>query len=277
MRTNQQERRIIFEHERFIETGRWRVTGINYAFLAFIYQQQTTEARWITQISANINRYLLFLIVIICQQPLNNTLTLQHVVDLRAKEQSIAYSERTGKIYVFEKDNIVAEVRRSGFYGEYNSKFDMRQFQFEHQQDGIDWLASINVDVQNLIKGDISKGSQQQFPELLQESIAENGNSLEQVDLTMRKIKRRRLDEDHAITTQTVDFPAQQHTSTLTQQHIATAIYSKYLLKKYASYQSKDEEVAAKKLVQMLEGICQSDMKSFDPSMFAMTQWTDRF
>jgi hypothetical protein len=39
---------------------------------------------------------------------------------------SIAYSERTGKIYIFDKGNIVAEIRRSGFYDEYGSKFDMR-------------------------------------------------------------------------------------------------------------------------------------------------------
>ncbi|KAA6404041.1 MAG: hypothetical protein EZS28_000441 [Streblomastix strix] len=212
-----------------------------------------------------------------------------HNDKMNSIQLSIPYSERIRKIYVFDKGNIVAEVRRSVFYNEYSTKFDMRQFQFDHPQDGIDWLASVNADVQDLIKEDISKGPQYQFLEQLQESNAENGSSLEQVDVAMKKIKRRRLDEDHAIITEIVDIPAQQHTSTPVQQHVATAIQQVPLyqllvsssnqlqtqfneeMKKCASYQSKDEEVAAKKLVQMLEGICQSHLKSFDPSLFAMT------
>ncbi|KAA6383700.1 MAG: hypothetical protein EZS28_020771 [Streblomastix strix] len=111
----------------------------------------------------------------------------------------------------------------------------------------------------------------------------------------MKNIKRRRLDEDHTIATQNVDISAQLHISTPAQQHIATAMQQVPLyqlpvqssnqlqtqfdeeLKKYASYQSKNEEIAAMKLVQMLEGFCKSETKSFDPSMFAMTPMDRQF
>ncbi|KAA6398066.1 MAG: hypothetical protein EZS28_006407 [Streblomastix strix] len=144
----------------------------------------------------------------------------------------------------------------------------MMQNQFGHYQDGIDCLANINADVRNLVKENISKGSQYQFPEQLQKSTVEDGNSIEQVDEMMRKIKRRKLEQDNTITAQIVDIPAQQHTILSSNQ---LQIKFDEELKKQVSYQSKDEEIAAKKFVQMLEGICQYDIKSFDPSMFVTT------
>ncbi|KAA6372472.1 MAG: hypothetical protein EZS28_032001 [Streblomastix strix] len=104
----------------------------------------------------------------------------------------------------------------------------------------------------------------------------------------MSKVNRRRIDEENLENPQISKVHQQQHAFLPLQQQsftlstpqqpilVQTSSVNRFQsqfeekLKKYAFYQLLDEEIAAKKLGQMLEGICGTDMKSFVLKMFAM-------
>ncbi|KAA6402522.1 MAG: hypothetical protein EZS28_001954 [Streblomastix strix] len=104
----------------------------------------------------------------------------------------------------------------------------------------------------------------------------------------MSKVKRRRIDEENLEYSQISKILHQQHafppfhqqllTLSTPQQPflVQTSSVNQFQsqfeeeLKKYACYQSQDEEIAANKLDQMLEEIYCAEMKSFDPKIFAM-------
>ncbi|KAA6390617.1 MAG: hypothetical protein EZS28_013853 [Streblomastix strix] len=201
---------------------------------------------------------------------------------MNSRQLMVAYGELGGKIFILDNGDIVAEVRDSGFYDQLGLQIDMSQFRFEHTQEGYDWLASINQDVKNFFDGNDSSDAS------LHDMSLNKSNTAHSIDAVMSKVKRRRIDQENLENPQTSKVQQQQHAFPPLQQQsftlstpqqpflVQTSSVNQFQsqfeeeLKKYACYQSQGEEIDAKKLGQMLEGICGTDMKSFDPKMFAM-------
>ncbi|KAA6372734.1 MAG: hypothetical protein EZS28_031738 [Streblomastix strix] len=201
---------------------------------------------------------------------------------MNSRQLIVAYGERSGKIFIIENGEIVAEVRDSGFYDQLGVQIDMSQFRFEQPQDGYNWLASINQDVKNFFDGNDSSEATSHDMSL------NKSNTAQPIQAVMNKVKRRKIDEENLENPHILKFQQQQHAfpplqyqpfplSTLQQPFlIQTSSVNQFQsqfeekLKKYACYQSQNEEIAEKKLGQMLEAICGTDMKSFDPKMLAI-------
>ncbi|KAA6376420.1 MAG: hypothetical protein EZS28_028053 [Streblomastix strix] len=162
---------------------------------------------------------------------------------MNSRRLIVAYGERSGKIFILENGDIVAEVRDSGFYDQMGVQIDMSQNKNNSAQSIDAIMCKVKrrrIDEENLQNPQISKDHQQQhvFPPLQQQSFT--------------------------LSTPQQPFLVQTSSVNQFQSHFEEE------LKKYACYWSQDEEIAAMKLGQMLEGVCGTDMKSFDPQMFAI-------
>ncbi|KAA6313795.1 MAG: hypothetical protein EZS28_055695, partial [Streblomastix strix] len=150
-----------------------------------------------------------------------------------------------------------------GFYSKSGRRLLGIQFQLTTLDEERAWLASINSDVEKMRMQLIQSGSSDQ-PIFRSQGITEE--TLTVPKMTPRK--RVRSDENEIIQQNAEISP--NITQTIAEQRTPVIIRSiadefEDQRNKYAKFQSKEEEIATRKLLQLLEGVMNCEAKSFDP------------
>ncbi|KAA6389309.1 MAG: hypothetical protein EZS28_015160, partial [Streblomastix strix] len=183
-------------------------------------------------------------------------------------ELRVQFEPVTGRIFILEQNEPVAEVKAQGFYSKSGRRLLGTQFQLTTLDEERAWLASINSDVEKMRMQLIQSSSSDQ-PIFRSQGITEE--TLTVPKMTPRK--RVRTDENEIIQQNAEISPnvtqkiAEQRTSVIIR---SIADEFEEQRNKYAKFQSKEEEIATRKLLQLLEGVVNCEAKSFDPLAFDM-------
>ncbi|KAA6364634.1 MAG: hypothetical protein EZS28_039840, partial [Streblomastix strix] len=171
---------------------------------------------------------------------------------------SVVYGELSGRIFILENEEPIAEVRDSGIVNDLGIEIHHEQLQFESTEEEIAWITSIREDVRKLrlsmlqgsssSSGDYISGNSNLFGS--QKQLMNKMVPLEAQQSLFGKNKRRSLQGTAGIIQLSQQFDDK--------------------FKEYAKFNSKEEEVIARKFVQMMEGVCSSEMRKFDPKAIAM-------
>ncbi|KAA6400589.1 MAG: hypothetical protein EZS28_003884 [Streblomastix strix] len=183
-------------------------------------------------------------------------------------ELCVQFDPITGRIFILEQNKPVAEVKAQRFYSKSGRRLLGTQFQLTTFNEERAWLASINSDVEKM-RMQLIQSSSSDHPIFRSQGI--NEETLIMPKMTPRK--RVRADENETIQQNSEISP--NVTQTVAEQRTPVIIRSiadefEEQRNKYAKFQSKEEEIATRKLLQLLEGIMNCEAKSFDPLAFDM-------
>ncbi|KAA6380718.1 MAG: hypothetical protein EZS28_023756 [Streblomastix strix] len=217
---------------------------------------------------------------------------------MNSTDLTVVYGERSAKIFIVENKEPIAEVKEINIVNELDQELSYDQLRFDSFEDEIVWITSINEDVRKLRQSSSSSSTQILFsqPKVffrdLQSFKASDSPQLDQVEKL--KVKRRRLDENTQLLTPSVSTsisvvlasnapirtkPTTGVTAVGTPTNVSSQDNSRNLsfsqqfkdkFKEYAKFNQKKEEIVAKKFVQMMEGVCNSEMKKFDANAVVM-------
>ncbi|KAA6395824.1 MAG: hypothetical protein EZS28_008647 [Streblomastix strix] len=211
---------------------------------------------------------------------------------------TIVYGERSGKIFIVENEEPIAEVKETNIINELGQKLSYDQFRFNSFEDEIVWITSINEDIRKLRQSSSNGSTQIPFNQSkvifreLQSFKAPDASQL--IEVEKLNVKRRRLDENTELLTPSVyaSIPvvlasnAPIHniqitgitaignpTNVSSQDNSWNLSFSQQFedkFKEYTKFNSKEEEIVAQKFIQMMEGVCNAEVKKFDANAVVM-------
>ncbi|KAA6401216.1 MAG: hypothetical protein EZS28_003260 [Streblomastix strix] len=218
---------------------------------------------------------------------------------MNMNNRKVMFNRRSGRILITENDEPVSEIQRDGIYDENFQRIPFQRLDFE----SIDYQKAWVLTICNDLLGDEVSSSSSTEPArnfdayITHKQLVDAGNS---IDNAMTALKRRRLtfDEENELQSQIpvsnpqfhnlsqLISPPQQNSvirhetlnlpprpvriipcfNASAQNNLQASFQQQFNdeFKKYAEYESKQEQEAAVKLRQMLEGICRMEFKNFD-------------
>ncbi|KAA6353227.1 MAG: hypothetical protein EZS28_051246, partial [Streblomastix strix] len=215
---------------------------------------------------------------------------------------SVVYGELSGRIFILENEEPIAEVRDSGIVNDLGIEIHHEQLQFESIEEEIAWITSIKEDVRKLrlsmlqssssSDGEYISGNSNLYG--IQKQLMYKMDPLVAQQSLFRKNKRKRFDlnsDEQALKQSVAEQQADilqtpvntgsiaQTASQIVPRNVSLQGAAGFMslskqfddkFKEYAKFNSKEEEVVARKFVQMMEGVCNSEMRKFDPKAIAM-------
>ncbi|KAA6371733.1 MAG: hypothetical protein EZS28_032740, partial [Streblomastix strix] len=219
---------------------------------------------------------------------------------MNLNRRKVMFNSKVSRIFIIENDELVGEVQHNGIFDESQSSIPFQRFGFESENRQKAQVISICND---LLGEDVQSTSssvpQRDFESYITRKSFANSGVV--IDRNMKAPKRRRLsiDEENDLLAQSslnqqphanigqhiasieVNQQARNDETRITPIHAAAAIsiaigsqnalqmsfqlYFDKQFKKYAEYESRQEQEASIKLRQMLEGICGIEFQNFDP------------
>ncbi|KAA6358620.1 MAG: hypothetical protein EZS28_045853 [Streblomastix strix] len=176
------------------------------------------------------------------------------------------FNPRSGRILITENDEPVSEIQRDGIYDENFQRIPFQSLDFESIDHQKAWILSICNDLLgNEVKSSSSTEPARNFDAYItRKQMADGGNS---IDDATTALKRRRLTTDEENELQSLFQPVRIISSfnANVQNNLQASFQQQFNeeLKKYVEYESKQEQEAAVKLRQMLEGIRRMEFKNF--------------